>query len=202
MILIMGIVEGGLFMSNKLGVGNTVRAGARSASAAGAHIRADLYTVFSMSQESAAVPRSAMEYKVIYKATGYGEGPVLEESEGVPGLCRSGIAVAGQCNVYRVADFAKAQEEVAERTRHAQALQTNPADVLDISKVHFGCQASSPDNSWCPADRADRTSSNGGLGPDYVGVYMKVKHDWITNMFGSTSSITDQSVIKIEPRQL
>jgi hypothetical protein len=33
-----------------------------------------------------------------------------------------------------------------------------------------------------------------------VGVYVKATHVWVTKLFGSQSTITDQSVIQIEPR--
>lgn len=201
LMLFMGVAEGGLYMRNRLGVANTVRAGARTASAAGADIHADLYTVFAIANESTALPRNAIEYVVIYKANGFGGPPTETEEDGLPSGCRNGVPVANECNVYRPADFAKARVEVAERTRHATAVQTNPGDVLNTSKISFACSGTSPDRFWCPTSRENATSSNSGTGPDYVGVYMRLDHEWLTGMFGDSSRVTDQAVVKIEPRE-
>jgi hypothetical protein len=38
------------------------------------------------------------------------------------------------------------------------------------------------------------------LGPNYVGVWVRVDHRWVTGMFGSSVTLTDQSVIRLEPR--
>lgn len=205
LLFIMAIAESGLFMRNYLGAANAVRAGARSASAWGAEGRdggADLYIVHSIGLEASALPRNSIQYVVVYKATGFGAGPTESEEDGVPTGCKRGVPVAGLCNVYTPAHFALAEQEVAERARHAAALAANPADVLDESKLHFGCGAGAPDRFWCPTDRADRVSSNGGWGPDYVGVFMKVRHNWLTGIFGEGNFITDQSVVKIEPKRL
>ena len=35
-----------------------------------------------------------------------------------------------------------------------------------------------------------------------MGVYMKVTHRWVTKIFGSTKQLTDQSIIRLEPRTL
>ena len=74
-MLITGIFEAGLFMQTNLGVANTVRAGARSASAAGADAYADLHIVHSIAEESSAIPRDVIEYIVVYRADDYGATP-------------------------------------------------------------------------------------------------------------------------------
>lgn len=195
-MFLLAIAEGGLYMRNNLGVANTVRAGARAASAAGSDDTADLYTIFNVARESQAIPREAIEYVVVYKASGFGAGPTEQEEDGVPAGCLNGYSVANLCNVYRPADFVLAEAEMRERSRAAAANeQPNPA------RVYFTCKPTSPDRYWCPTDRVDSYSGNGGQGPDYVGVYMKIDHDWLTGLFGDSFPISDQSVIKIEPRR-
>lgn len=69
---------------------------------------------------------------------------------------------------------------------------------FDIPKSRWGClDAESLDRYWCPDDRVVARTA----GPDYVGVWMKVEHEWITKMFGSVATLTDQSVIRLEPRE-
>lgn len=209
LLLILALADAGLYMQNYLAVSNTVRAAARAASAGDskvggvghAQVSSDLYTVLAASRESTAIPRSRIQYIVVYKATGFGAGPTEEDEDGVPSGCLNGVPRAGQCNVYTVADFVAAEAELAERTRHQEALETNPTDQLNMGLMRFGCGPSSPDRFWCPNTREVRLSGNGGNGPDYVGVYMKIRHEWLTGIFGDGRFITDQSVVKIEPQE-
>jgi hypothetical protein len=45
----------------------------------------------------------------------------------------------------------------------------------------------------------DTQSGNSGAGPDYVGVYVRFDHQWMTGLFGSTKTVTDITVMRIEP---
>jgi len=104
-ILILGVFELGLVMNDQLAVANTVRAGARTASATGNDPYGDFQTLRKISRESAALDRSSIEHIVIYKATGFGDGPSA--------TCRSGTPVTGVCNVYDAADFSRDRDEFA-----------------------------------------------------------------------------------------
>ena len=91
--------------------------------------------------------------------------------------CQSGTATSGVCNVYVSADLARPSTD-------------------------FGCGNSSPDRYWCPSTRKVAQSVASGGPPDYIGVWVKVTHHWVTKMFGSTKSLTDSSVIRLEPLKL
>lgn len=203
--LILGVVEGGLYMKDYLAVSSAVRAGARSASAAGSDRTADLYTVLNIGRESTGINRDQIEFVVIYKATGFGAGPTTESGPGTG--CQAGQPKAGVCNVYRPEDFARAEAQVAEETLQAKAAAAGQPRSLDLSKVWFGCVETgpnayrSPDRYWCPTTRKVANSDNNRQGPDYVGVWIKAKHPWVTGMFGDNQQMTDQSVIQIEPRR-
>lgn len=87
--------------------------------------------------------------------------------------CQNGIATEDVCNVYTYEDLKRSQSQ-------------------------FGCLAGyNLDRYWCPSDRKISLS---GTGTDYVGVWMKVEHPWLTKMFGATKTLTDSSVIRLEPR--
>ena len=87
--------------------------------------------------------------------------------------CQNGNSVAGVCNVYRPADFNRPEED-------------------------FGCRADrNLDKYWCPSSRDVSLSGNGS---DYVGVWMKIEHPWITKLLGISKTLTDSSVIRLEPR--
>jgi hypothetical protein len=87
--------------------------------------------------------------------------------------CQSGTPVANVCNVYTYSDLLR-------------------------PKADFGCLATKDlDRYWCPTTRKVSLS---GSGTDYVGVWMKIQHPWLTKLFGSTKTLTDSSVIRLEPR--
>lgn len=71
-----------------------------------------------------------------------------------------------------------------------------PAD-FDKVKSRWGCKPTENLEVWCPTKRNVSLASPG---PDYIGVWMKVEHKWVTQMFGETLTLTDSSVIRLEPR--
>ncbi|MCU1499359.1 MAG: hypothetical protein JWM47_3312 [Acidimicrobiales bacterium] len=180
--LIFGVIEMGLAINDYLAVSSTVRAGARLASASGNDLKADLYTVRAMGREASAVKATDVVRVVIYKPSTFGEAPTAS--------CQAGTPTAGVCNVYNAADMAAAKIQVNEETA---ALSQGRA--VDQSKVVFGCKTTSPDRYWCPSGRKVTLT---GTGPEYVGVFMLLEHRWISN--AGVKSLTDQSVIRLEPR--
>ena len=170
-MLVLGIGEASLAMNDKLALANTVRAGTRVASASGNDTYADYGIIRAIVKESAALPRAQIEMIIVYRASKLGEGP--------PAACLAGSSqdpggstTAPACNVYDPADFA-------------------------APKVSFGCVSNDYDGRWCPRSR--KVTLAGG-GTEFVGVWMKVEHPWLTRMFGSTVTLTDHSVIRLEPR--
>lgn len=82
--------------------------------------------------------------------------------------------MAGVCNVYTTADLGR-------------------------PKADFGCRTDrSLDRFWCPHDRETRASGP----PDYVGVYIRARHDFITGLFGDDIDLTDEIIMRIEPQDL
>lgn len=94
----------------------------------------------------------------------------------VPAGCAAGSSSTGgsrPCNVYTPADF-------------------------DRPASDFGCGADAPDRFWCPSDRESALSGP----PDYVGIWIRVDHGFVTGLFGSTTTITDRTILRIEPQGL
>jgi hypothetical protein len=183
-MLIMGLVEIGMALNDNLALASTVRAGSRVASASGNDANADLYTVLRVAKESSAISRTNVILVVVYKPATFGQAP--------SSTCAAGTPVAGVCNVYTSSDMADAVVQVTEQTAAlAEGRATDP------SKMKFGCKPTSPDRFWCPSARK---VTQIGTGPDYVGVWMKIRHPWVTKMFGNDVMLTDQSVIRLEPR--
>lgn len=83
----------------------------------------------------------------------------------------------GVCNRYVRADFDLALEYT----------NGNPTP-------HFGCGSSSVDRFWCPSDRVATLS-----GADLVGVHVQTNHNYLTGFFGESQSVSESTVIRIEP---
>jgi hypothetical protein len=163
--LLLGLFEIGMAMSDYLALANTVRAGARVASASSNDLTADYGIIQAIKRESSALNPNQIQLIIVYKATGFGAAPTTG--------CQNGVAVANLCNVYQPAD-------------------------LNVAKDKWGCKTTEDlDRYWCPANRKVTVT---GTGSEYVGVWIKMNHPWITKMFGSTKTFIDSSVIRLEPR--
>ncbi len=96
----------------------------------------------------------------------------------VPSTCAAGTPVAGSCNTYTGADLAR------------------PA-------TDFGCSVSppQPDRFWCPTTRKFAVKGVNGP-PDWLGIFIEVRHPWVTGLFGSSVVISNTSVVKLEASSL
>lgn len=93
----------------------------------------------------------------------------------VPGACLTG-SQTGLCNRYTAADFFAEKEDTS----------GNPTGK-------FGC--GTLDGAWCPTSREAQAS----VGPDYVGVYVKTNHNYLTGMFGTQTDLEATTILRIEP---
>jgi len=73
---------------------------------------------------------------------------------------------------------------------------TYTSSVFSQPSTRFGCGAGSLDSAWCPTTRVDSQA----VGPDYIGVWVKTTHGFVTKLFGSSRTITDDVVMRIEPK--
>jgi len=171
LLFIFGIFEFGFAFRDFLGVANVTRDAARESSVAGDITDADYRMLRAVQRSGAALPDGAIDRLVIFEATG--------PTDDVPAACKAGTPVTGVCNVYSSAD-------------------------LTIPEIEFGCQEvalgdpyDSPDRFWCPRDREVSV----GSGLDYVGIYVRITHDYITGLFGNSVTFEDQMILKMEPQE-
>jgi hypothetical protein len=85
--------------------------------------------------------------------------------------CQTTSSAADQCNVYTAAAFSQ-----------------------PLSR--FGCGPGSIDSAWCPTTREDSQA----VGPDYIGVWVRTTHGFVTRLFGPSKTITDHVVMRVEPK--
>ena len=95
--------------------------------------------------------------------------------DSVPAACLSS-SQTGLCNRYTPADFFAEIEDSA----------GNPTG-------NFGC--GTLDAAWCPTTRNAKAST----GPDYVGVFVRTKHSYLTGMFGNDTDLESTTILRIEP---
>lgn len=98
-LLIFAVLEGGSLLGDYLGVSNSVRAGARTASASGDDPLTDHRVLQTLKREFSALSAQDFNYVVIYKATVAGAEPTSG--------CKGGTAATGVCNVYRRSDLSR-----------------------------------------------------------------------------------------------
>jgi hypothetical protein len=173
LLFVFGIFEFGFAFRDYLAVANSTRDGAREASVAGNVGDADYRMMRAIERASAALPEGTIDRIVVFKATA-ADGTI-------PDICKtttSAVTLASNsCNIYDGDDFGLGEDQ-------------------------YGCDATAnpipdPDRHWCPTDRI---VSVGEL--DFVGVYMRVSHTYLTGLFGSTVTFEDSSVLKVEPQEV
>jgi Flp pilus assembly protein TadG len=91
-----------------------------------------------------------------------------------PAACLTGSATTALCNIF------------------------TQAHLNGLSKTTFstttGCSTASVSSRWCPNVRVDSQ-----LTADYIGMYVRVRHPFITKFFGTGMAISQRSVMRIEP---
>ena len=66
---------------------------------------------------------------------------------------------------------------------------------ITINSTDYGCNYTSPDRFWCPTSRKVATSDP----PDYIGIYIEVRHHGLTGVLGMTRDFHDEFVMRLEP---
>lgn len=170
-LMAFGVVEFGLAWQDRMTVQASTRAGTRVGSAAGDTSAADKNLLLGLGSAISDVGLENVEWVLVYKSTA-GDGAV-------PSACTSPSphSVSGSCNAYSGAQLS---EVVA---------GTAPSSW-------FGCGGGSLDGSWCPTNRQTIHAN----GTDYLGVWVRARHPMLTGFFGSTITITDRAVMRLEPQ--
>jgi hypothetical protein len=170
--LLFGVIEMGVLFRDHLTITNATRDGARTAAASGNDVDADWRILQTINQSAAAASRGDIQLIVVFKAS--------STSDKAPAACVAGSSIDGVCNVYHVADFARPQSDF-----------DCSNNLLDARFCPFG--PISPTGP--PYYRDTRMSALG-----YIGVYVEMKHHYVTGFFGKTVTIRDTTVVRIEPR--
>lgn len=180
LVLIFGLLEFGLVIRDDLTVAAMTRDTARAASAFGDEQYADFKALRISGQAARALPIELVDRIVIFDA-GSVSGSISDPTHPANPCMTSATGINNVCNVYEVSDMSSPQAD-------------------------FGCKTTSggdKDRFWCPRalnGQDGREVSQSGP-PDYVGVWIKATHPFLTGLFGDEVTITDEVVMRVEPRE-
>lgn len=170
-LLIFGILDYGLLFRDYLTLGNGTTAGARMAAVAGNDSLADWNIIQAVKKGTAAVPPGTVTKLVVFYAAG--------GASSIPPSCQSAAApftdTTNRCNGY-----APSRDWVS----------TQPLD--------YNCTTPGYSLGWCPTTRKVTKT---GVGPDFLGVYLEFRHQYLTKLFGSSAVISDTTLTRLEPQK-
>lgn len=93
----------------------------------------------------------------------------------VPSSCTSG-SQTGLCNHYTASDF---------------FAELDDSGGNDTGNFRCGTL----DSSWCPTTRETSLSA----GTDFIGIHVQTRHSYVTGLFGSSRSLGETTILRIEP---
>jgi Flp pilus assembly protein TadG len=193
MFLIFGMAEMGLFFRTYITIGAALADGSRTGSILGNSLDVDYQIIQSVKRDLETLPRSDIKVLVVFKA---GSATTTNAAATpVPTACSqpssatpvSLISVANNCSAYTpTTDWA------ATDTRF-YTCQTTPVPYQNRS------------GGWCPTIRLAAATATGTAPkgpPDYIGIYLRVNHTYLTGLFGRTKVAEQTMVTRLEPQSL
>ena len=174
-LLLFGMLEFGGAFRDYLTLSNAASTGARTAAIEGNTAVADWNTILAIKEGASAMPMSQITRIVIYKA--------LTPTAGMPSGCATAGSAINHCNSYDKATIAT----------------VTPSATMPLSWAN----CTGPTAGWCPTavvSSGPRIVS--AANPDYLGVWVQIVHPWITGLFGTSLTMTQTSIIRLEPQTL
>ncbi|MDQ6910044.1 MAG: pilus assembly protein [Actinomycetota bacterium] len=171
-LMAFGIVEFGRLWQDRSTVQAAARSGARVGSSSGSIPAADRELLLGVGAVLYDVGVPSVNWVLVYKST--------TADGAVPVACTTPTpqGVSGSCNAYSGAQL----QQIVDGTAPAS---------------WFGCGPGSLDLFWCPTTRQTIQAN----GTDYLGVWVSVRRPMLTGFFGSVTTITDQAVMRLEPKE-
>lgn len=209
-MLLFGMLEAGLYFKDSLTVSEATKDAAHTGAMYAADAGADYYILHSVlhaslngtveevivydaanvdpANSSAQAPSANCLGSVTGVPVGYTDSQGVLHTTGAIGSCNVYLAKNGDFN-HPLSDFTNGTFSNAMNWPGASRLQ-NTTDTRYLTGVNQPAGA-----GGCPA-------SSSACGPDFIGVWVKTTHDWTTGFVAtSPTTITDQAVFRIEPRQ-
>jgi len=173
-LLISGIIEGGMAWRDSLTVSSGTRSAARVVSNLGSNRLSDYEALLTLDAALDGLSTSYVVGVLIYDASA--------ADGAVPAACLDSggnpKSISGSCNYYSAAMI--------------KSMSISKFDGLEATT----CSATSWDHFYCPTSRETRQKQ----GLETVGVWVRVKRGWFTNMFpGDGLTVEHRTVMNVEP---
>lgn len=188
LIILFGVFEFGLISRNNLTTTNASREGGRAASVFGNDGDADFFVLQTIKHAIEPMGTANVDFVVIYRVENVGD-PMNPS-------CLTGSVPF----VPTVANPDPPTAVNSQPCNHYTRDQLETAALLDASSNptgEFGCGPLAIDAAWCPSIREVSLSAQ----PDLVGVYIQTSHEYVTKFFGDTRTLSESTVIQIEPEE-
>jgi hypothetical protein len=183
LLLLLAVFEYGLVYRGLLTVGDAAADASRAGSIQGPNLieggaNADFSIVEATRMATATLDPATIERIIVFRAGPPENGSPLSQ---VPSSCRTGSSSATDaCNVYRAVPAFNAVQE---------------GDV-----EYFECDASGdPACGWVPTARVNGPTV---AAIDYLGVYIELRHGYVTGLFGDSFTVERASISRLEPGEL
>ena len=176
-MLMIGCLEFGMAWRDSTTVSTALRTSARTSASLGNSGGSDYYALQALKAGLSGIPTSAIGRIIIYNANS-----TNPQAPGPPNNCKSMVAPGGQstsgqqCNVYTAASLSLASTSFS-------------------TTATGSCPTTAVDRYFCPLNRTVLQAS----GTDYVGVYIQVRHDFVSRLFGASLTFTDKMIVRLEP---
>jgi len=176
--LFLGIFEFGFIWKDDLAIANGVHSAVRVGAADGTNQYAD-YDIIQQLKTATGLPSTAIRGVIVWKADTGSNAKVPQGCKDLVGQPSQGLSAAGGvlCNYYSSVDV--------------QNASSTTRDTM------FTAACTGLDSTWCGSTR---NNSLAGPGPDLVGVYVQINHNYVTKIFGTSRTMSDQAVMRIEPQ--
>ena len=206
-MLVFGVLEIGSALKSYSGAANAVRAGGRMASVAGNDADADRAILERMARESSGISSGEIEYVVVWHASSTGEQPPAACRPAVQsgpnlssvGVSDGGVDAVGACNVYhRPGDPGGAFDMATGEAAQPAAFYFGCGSTPDPNKVDCNWPGRARKTMLTPRGDAPPVGETGQ--PDYLGVYIRLTHSYVTGVLGDSLTVTDASVNLLEPQ--
>lgn len=176
-LFMLGVLEFGWAWRQTTDIESAVRGAVRQAANLGDARSADYFALQSYWAGMAKTKNITVERVVIYKTLS-SNGDPINSSCFTQSTSGSGSGISNSCNIYG-------------RLQLQTMLPSNFNNLTGSS-----CSGSAWDRFWCPTAR----NADQGDPPDYLGVFTRVTYDTVTNIYGSSLTIEDRAVMRIEPK--
>jgi len=183
LFLLLGILESGLLFRTYMTLSASTQDGARTAAILGNDPGTDYEIISDVKKAMGAIPRDQILNLVVFKAVATPPSASVAPAACANSVVRTQVTGSAPCNTY-------------------VPLTDWDADLFPlVNKPLYNCTATGYSRGYCPDTRSVAVNPD-PPGPDYLGIYISVNHKYISKLFGSTKTLSETTITRLEPQKL